>query len=377
MQQIKEFFGDKEEPKIIDFLQILAILAFCFLVFYYGDISITQEHTFNFLDSIFSGKLRDFYQIAIENSQFGQPAVYDILIYAIFAIWNLPLYIVSKITGYQFIQSGYSIIWLKLFLILFVLLTLYEIYHIALDLKFTKGTAKWICFVTITSGMFVVPVFIQLQYDIISVFFTLCGVRALINGKRKKFILFFAIANALKLFSLFVFIPLILLKEKRVLVAIKEIVLGCLLLVAGKILYIGNVAYQSSTSSFSDMALERIQALSIPGAYSEIVIPFFMVILIGSVIFAYVYNSDNENYPYMIIYIPMVIYMAFVICVDLNPYWIILVAPFVAIGIFLNPPFVKVGVYLEMAISFSITFILWIRAYWMSDGELQSGVTAN
>ena len=35
---------------------------------------------------------QDFYQIAIENSTFGHPAVYDVPIYAIFALWNLPTY---------------------------------------------------------------------------------------------------------------------------------------------------------------------------------------------------------------------------------------------------------------------------------------------
>ena len=73
------------EPNAADWALLAAICALATVTFLYADARTTWQHSFNFLDAVFSGRLLDFYQIAIENAGFGHPAVYDVPIYAVFA----------------------------------------------------------------------------------------------------------------------------------------------------------------------------------------------------------------------------------------------------------------------------------------------------
>lgn len=80
---------------------------------------------------------------------------------------------------------------------------------------------------------------------------SLLGILAYIKEDDKKFILWFVLANCMKLFGIFIFIPLILLKEKRVFAAILKTLAGISGVVVCKLIYSGNVAYQASTKAFS------------------------------------------------------------------------------------------------------------------------------
>lgn len=75
------------------------ILCFCFFTMYYTDIMIIYEEGLDFLDCLFSGNLTDFYNYSYYNSSFKVVAVYDVLIYVIFAVWALPVWIIDKVSG--------------------------------------------------------------------------------------------------------------------------------------------------------------------------------------------------------------------------------------------------------------------------------------
>ena len=78
----------------------------------------TFEHSFNFLDSVLQGRIGDFYRIAIEHTSTGHPAVYDIPLYLLFGLWNLPTYIIYRITGFQYLLSTPAQLWLKTMMVL-------------------------------------------------------------------------------------------------------------------------------------------------------------------------------------------------------------------------------------------------------------------
>ena len=194
---------------------LAAICALAFVTFLYGDVRVTFEHSFNFLDSVFAGRPQDFYQIAIENSTFGHPAVYDFPIYAIFGIWNLPTYLLYRFADFDYLNSTPAQLWLKADAVVFALVATRLMMAIAEDARHDRGAVEVGRVLLPASISLFFPVFVIVQYDIISITFMLAGLLAYMKGRTRSFLLWFLVATTLKPFGLFIFIPLVLLREKR------------------------------------------------------------------------------------------------------------------------------------------------------------------
>lgn len=87
------------------------------------------------------------------------------------------------------------------------------------------------------SGILLMAAYYVGQYDIIGVVFAVYGVYYYLKGDYKKFYLFFALAITCKYFALLLFICLVLLYEKRILYIVRNMVFGCWLVVAEKLLF--------------------------------------------------------------------------------------------------------------------------------------------
>ena len=76
--RLGSWWSSTERPGLVDWALLGVILLGAYAFFLYGDVRATFEHSFNFLDSVFQGRVGDFYQIAIEHTSTGHPAVYDL-----------------------------------------------------------------------------------------------------------------------------------------------------------------------------------------------------------------------------------------------------------------------------------------------------------
>ncbi len=357
-EKIIHYWKDTKEPGKIDILLLSVLLLVTTVSFLYGDVMVTLEHSFNFLDSVLSGRFLEFYQIAIENSTFGHPAVYEFPIYVIFAIWNLPVYIANKVIGVDYLNSTLCLMWCKLMMIVFTIIAARLVYQIGEQLGFLKERCKWAVFFFLTAATVVIPVFVIVQYDIVSVVFMLLGIKAYMREENKKFILWFMLANTLKLFAVFIFIPLVLLKEKRLIWIGIEVLSGLFGLLICKVIFQGNAAYQASTTGFSDTMIERLQATGINWQYDGFVIPLFVLLMVGVCIFAYAKQTVNlEEKSRFAIYLPLVVFLGFLGLVPFNPYWMILVAPYSVLVIFITPEKLKLNILLDAGIGFAVVWI--------------------
>ena len=84
--RLGSWWSSTERPGLVDWALLGVILLGAYAFFLYGDVRATFEHSFNFLDSVFQGRVGDFYQIAIEHTSTGHPAVYDIPLYLLFGL---------------------------------------------------------------------------------------------------------------------------------------------------------------------------------------------------------------------------------------------------------------------------------------------------
>lgn len=340
-----------EQPGIVDILLMSILLTVTTLCFLYGDVLVTIEHSFNFLDSVFSGKFLDFYQVAIENSRFGHPAVYEFPIYVVFAIWNLPVYLLTKIFHFDYLSSLPCLLWAKLMMVFFTFLAAKILMKIGEELHLTKERCKWVAFFFLTASTVVIPVFMIVQYDIISIVFMLLGIYSYMKDDTKGFIFWFILANTMKLFAVFIFIPLVLLKEKRLIQICLYTLSGLIGILICKIFYHSDAAYQASTKGFSGTMMDRLQASSIKWQYDGFVLPLFVLLMVGVCIFCYwkkIKTAEERNS--FAIYIPLVVFCGFVALVPFNPYWMILAAPYMVLMPFITPKHLKLNILLETAI---------------------------
>ena len=367
--RLGSWWSSTERPGLVDWALLGVILLGAYAFFLYGDVRATFEHSFNFLDSVFQGRVGDFYQIAIEHTSTGHPAVYDIPLYLLFGLWNLPTYIIYRITGFHYLLSTPAQLWLKTMMVLAALLAAKVLVDIARDLGVDRQRSKWIAFFFLSSMTLFVPVFVIVQYDIIMIVFILLGLRAYLRGRLGRFLLWFAIANTFKLFAIFIFVPLLLLREKRLRVVALQFGAGLIGLVACRAIYHGNVAYTASTGGFMSSMLKRLTAVGIPWMGSTI--PVFVVVMVGIVIFAYLRRPQGTKaLAADAVYICMAIYLVFATVVPLNPYWAVMVSPFAVLIIFLNPRHVLLNTLLETGMGTALFLLYAFNGYSMYDRNI-------
>jgi hypothetical protein len=368
------WFKGVEQPNAADWALLGAICVLAFVTFLYGDVKATFEHSFNFLDSVFAGRPQDFYQIAIDNSTYGHPAVYDVPIYAIFGLWNLPTYLLYRFAEFDYLNSMPAQLWLKAMLVIFALVSARLMMAIAKNLGMSAARSKWVAFYFLTSMSLFVPVFVIVQYDIISVTFMLAGLLAYMKGRTRSFLLWFLAANTLKLFGLFIFIPLVLLREKRLPRALAQIIVGVLGLALCRLLYRGNLAYEISTGGFTELMLDRLRVAGFTWQ-SSLPVPLFVVFMVGLAIFCYAKRTSSEReLKAFAIYVSLAAFLVFCAIVPLNPYWIALVAPFSILIIFANPRYLTLNSLLEISIGTSLFLIYMMVGYSMYNAGIFSSL---
>ncbi len=363
--QVGRWFKRVEQPNIADWALLAAITVLATVTFLYADARTTWQHSFNFLDSVFTGRPQDFYQIAIENSAFGHPAVYDIPIYIVFGLWNFPTYLLYKFNDFDYLHSTPAHLWLKLMLIAFTLVATWLVMKISQQIGVSAKRSKWVGFYFLSSLSIFMPVFVVVQYDIVSLTFMLAGLLAYMRGNTRAFLLWFLAANTFKLFALFIFIPLVLLREKRLPRAAGQIVIGLLGLLLCRLLYRGDVAFEASTGGFTDLMLSRLVSTGFAWQ-GGISIPLFVVFIVGLAIFAYAKRTSSEReVQAFAIYLSLAAFLAFCAITPLNPYWIALMAPFAVLIIFANPRHLTLNTLLEVSLSSSLGLIYMLVGYSM------------
>ena len=351
-------------PGRVDWALLAALLAVSFVTFLYGDVRATFEHSFNFMDALFSGRVADFYTIAIEHTSSGHPAVYDIPLYFLFGVWNLPTYLFYKFAGYDYLNATPAQLWLKTMMLVFVLLAARILMRIARTMGMDADRAKWVAFYFLSAMSVVLPVFVIVQYDIVLVAVMLLGLHAYMKGNQRGFLLWFMLANTLKLFAVFVFIPLVLLKEKRLRRVAGQAVVGLAGLAFCRLLYSGSVTYKASTGGFTDSMLERLTATGFQWETPGRTVGLFVVCMVGLMIFCYAkrVETDKEIQAYSV-YVCLAAFLAFCALVPLNPYWIVLLSPFAVLIVFANPRYAVLNSLLELSIGSSLLVLDVVLGY--------------
>lgn len=389
---------------------VLVILAGMILgsLYLYNDIAFTSSCGVKFWNCLFSGKLPMFYNEGyqgvkgsiLESSMGGS---YDFALYFVFALYDFPLWLWEKITGFSFMQFVISREYIKGIVWVFAGICAYLIYKLAQICEVEKEEAKWGGLLFLSSAVFFYTGVIMHGYDTVSVAFTLLGIYGYLKKNNKCFVLSFSLAIAMKMFAVWIFIPLVLLKEKRIWRIATYGIEGIAALVVPKIYFavashrfmvnqaienaavtgaqVNEDAYGSAYNGIIDHAEAVInQALFPTGREAEYTfltmdtLPLVFAGMFAVWIFCYLYKKDMTNRH--IIYLCTVTMSIFVLTVKFHPQWCIILIPYLVLIITFHPERMKENLILEGVFSIGYVLNKAIAYYWTCNLNMIENMTA-
>lgn len=320
-------FGNKFTDALtkLTIIEILLIQICLFYCFVYNDIIITTKHGILLWDCVFEGNTRSFYDIALQRVT---GAYYDFVMYIIFAIWDLPLWLVQK-CGLADNSLNYlgGMLWAKSIILFFVFVCLYYMWKI---LKLAGNFSKYELLFLFSTDIFVTAFLcIVGQYDIIATAFMLAGLYYYLIGSYKKFIMAFAIAIPIKAFALLLFIPILLQKEKNLLKIIYNVILVLIPVIMSRVIVPISSHQEGSNVSLLLGAFLDNSLIASNGRFSV-----FLVCYIIFVAYCYIHTFTDLLYDSLVT--SVFAFAIFLLLTNPNPYWWFYLAPFIVLLIMLN-----------------------------------------
>ena len=127
--------GKRKGSKAIIWMEIglfLAAAAAAYFIFMYVDLLNTIDNANIFLSAIKNGKLLTFYEYSVERAANRYSANYSLPVFILFAVWQAPMLLVTKLLGKNYQEWSISLLWSKLLLVLFMIAVAYLVYKIVL-----------------------------------------------------------------------------------------------------------------------------------------------------------------------------------------------------------------------------------------------------
>lgn len=200
-----------------DWLILILLAGFCFLTYEMRDLYHTAGCSYGYLD----GHIFSFYDYLAESGigedgTVGLHAAYMPTVYLLFAIWNLPMKIFGIVPHASAQLSLIPIMWAKLLPCLVFIAGGPVVYQIGTTLKMREHKAKLLMYAYLSAPVALFGQFILGQYESFMVFCVLLGVYFWLKRKNIPFIACFAVAMTFKYTALIFFLPLLMLREKRI-----------------------------------------------------------------------------------------------------------------------------------------------------------------
>lgn len=316
----------------------LAVLGFLFLTYsfcYTLDTISILHYEWSFAASLVKGDFLKFYEFPFQMMQFWNPQhspTYDLPMNLVLGIWGLPMYFYSQHVGFTDVYISFACrLWGKSIYVVALVLLLIIIFRICKSLGQTRERALITAFISLTSIMLLSGSAVAGQTDIIGLVMALWGFKAYIDNKHWLFVLMFMFAFPFKQYSFFVFLPLLVLKEKRIL----RIGLDCIIVVL--FTQIANIPIKATPAAydfkreFSQYMFSGLIKQKLP--FSDYVSTFLVVwgILI---VYCYLTNfldlSEEKRKDY-IVFVSAAAIMSVFVGFDANGYWYVNTVPYMAI----------------------------------------------
>lgn len=399
-EKLQTFLNTKKPHRMELLLIILAgvLLNLCYL---YTDIAHATAFGVRFWTCLFEGRFPMLYWEGYQGAkgslfELAMGGSYDFAFYLIFAIYDFPLWVWDKISGFSFSQFIVLREYTKGIVWLFSGFSAYLTYKVAGACDVEEDIARWCPLLFFSSSIFFYTEVVIGGMDILSVTFTLLGLYAYMKGNNKGFVASFAVAAAMKMFALWIFIPLVLLKEKRIwrilvygiesisVIAIPKIYFALAshrymarqavenALQAGETIentealadhagYATNEIIASASGIVNDALFPKDRVLE----YTYISMDALPLVFVGMfMIWLFCYLYKGEVTKRQVIYLCTLTMSVFILTVKIHPYWGIILVPYLILTHVLYPGRMKENLILEGVFSIGYVLNKAITYYW-------------
>ena len=161
------------------------------------------------------------------------------------------------------------------------------------------------------------------------------GIYYFIKKDYVKFSIAFSLAISLKLFAAILFIPLVLLANKKILQIMKCMLIGTSATIIQIALYFNNVAFRREFFSLASGVVNLLQTFNLSPFNNS---PYLDIIFCIICIYAYIKKAKDDNeYNRIAIFLCLVSYGSLFSTVVWHPQWLIVLMPFFALSyIYIN-----------------------------------------
>ncbi|MBE5894449.1 MAG: hypothetical protein E7285_02140 [Lachnospiraceae bacterium] len=346
------------------------IIAFLMLfwtssIFYYSDIHSNIRQGINFWYALFSGDFFSYYSLnmqSVENGEMIHLANYDMVMNFFMGVWQIPLFIFEKITFLNSQDFLIGRIWGKGYLILCTLLAGNGLKKVAAELDMEQSKCENVCFMFVTSITAFFCTGVIGQGDIIAVLFSIYALLYLFQKKTAKFLLFFILAAQCKNFALFIFIPIILYKEKNILrIAFQTclpVIITFLVELPFKLSDPIGVASKKPRfwSMIATMMERRITILGFD-------IPVLFILFVAICMAAYLtYETDEHKDKKWVLFYGFVSILSLFLSMYMYAYWVIYLLPFTILFFFMDEKklfsrwFLECFAYFSLIVGYIVTY---------------------
>ena len=255
-------------------------------------------------------------------------------------------------------------------------------YKIGEAIGFGFKKAKLLMFVYLTTPIaFFSPVIFG-QYDSFTVFFVLLGTYFYFKNDALKFTLFFAVAMTFKYFALLIFLPLLLLREKKVLKIFLHCILFSLPFALEAAFYIWSKNFKVGVLGFKAANYLFKGEINLFYIHPSIFLILWVFLLFWAYYKKFDESENKEDFVKWAIYFcNIVVFLTFGLSMW-HPQWLIFMVPFVVLGSMINK---NAKTFLMVDIVMFLVFIILCLNLWrgsvdeslMSKGILKTIIDYN
>lgn len=337
----RPYFRNIEKTDLM--FALIAVALSCFLFSQGDDMCLTIQHAKDLLKLILDGRGGEFYAVVLEkamNGEYGfaninRAANYNIFLYLAVGVMVAPFILICKIIGVGYTQLA-ILNYFNLVLAIVLGISVWLIRDICLTMKMKKNRANIVAFLYLSSTMLLFATVGFSQLDLLYILVFLWALKKYLQKKYLQFSVLISISIMLKSFPVLVFVPLILLVEKRILHLIKYFLVGA----AGTLIY-GLIFRQDVYYTYTQHEMGKIYGFTDRLVESGLDVglgrmAFFLLIVAVICVWCFEKNVDKEDIWKYVITVPLLIYGAFAIFVSWHPQWLAIFAPFLALAVGVN-----------------------------------------
>ena len=308
------------------------VLAFFFMS--HPDLWETANHSYVFLESVFSGNFMNFYEFCAAHNNtyyYINVANYNIMIYILFGLWELPVFIFNQIFSLP-LNEQFIIYWAKIVCVAFYIGCGWMIKRLCKTLGMADSKASMAAMFFIFNPISFYSPMAMGQYDTLCLFFTLWAMCLYVENDMNKFSLIMGAGIVFKFFPLLIFIPLVLLKEKKVLKVIRYGITAMWLYIPTTALFMGRTG---NAAAFTKAMIERMFAVTADVGMGR---PAVYMLLYAIIVFtSFLWSPKNtRQLNYGAMYISMAVFSLLYVYIYWHPQWLVLMVPFIVVTTFMQ-----------------------------------------